>query len=283
MNFEVVGVDYDATVLEVKKSLAILLHSKAFTSYLKTFQTTVEDKDVRPGVAPNSRPHLLNFHITLSPSTKTGYNNNGTGLLTLPTPRAGDAFLSFIKKGKKFVTVRGRRLFFKPSEVPLKPDTVEVINKVSFQNPDEEAKRLELKKTLDAINIRIRKVSFGNFCLTLPRVFAQEWEYDCMAGYPVSGVLTMEWEHKLFRIFLTVEDENKAIIDQSIVVRFANINEIFVGSDMFTPCKNVIFLCSTACLLMSSRCIIQSVFCSFTGGRIRASRSKQEAQISATH
>ncbi|KIJ28879.1 hypothetical protein M422DRAFT_269758, partial [Sphaerobolus stellatus SS14] len=243
MNIDITKLNYDATLLDVKKALAKVLHSKAFSRYRE--QRELQRRSLQHGrrdidrssssqeQAAPARPYLLNFHLTLTPSTKIGYKNDGSGLLTLPTQEVGEDFLSYVTMLRNKVIIRGHRIFFSPSEQLPWNSIVEVINKVSFQDPDVEAQREELSKELNALDIRLSKVFFGAFCLTEPSVFSKEWERDCLAGYPVSGALKMEWEHKLLRVCLEALDDDGTLIRQEIIVRFQDIRDIFTGADSF--------------------------------------------------
>ena len=189
MELELKGIDFNATHYQVAKAFETVLHGRDFY-----------DPD---DPQTNGRPP--NFRVKLNPSIAGGVGNNGTGILTLPTSRLGDRFLTWLKEvprneheirvlGKKISAFRRRRGI--PKEIK------ETLEKTLYVDPELEYQREEKLRKLDH-RLRVEKVQFGTWFRTsesptASRSFSVEYKRDYTQRS--AGYLGLEYDHKLIRV-----------------------------------------------------------------------------------
>lgn len=187
MELEVTHVHFDATVWDVKRAIGNVLHGPDFYDS--------NDPKVRP----------INFKVQLNRGPG-GVRNDGTGTLTLPSPRVGDKFMKLLYRYKKLtVSVQGKKLGFRKTNKPIDHKVSQILDKTPYIQPELEEKREEKLAKLD-VALHIHKVQIGVLYLRFEdppsahRRFSTE--YELSYKHKGAGVVSFEYVQKLIRVQL---------------------------------------------------------------------------------
>lgn len=212
MEISLTNLDTRANLYDIKSALEKVLHS--------------------PGQPP------FNFLVLLNQSKTDGFENDGTGSLILPSKQTGRDFLRKIKANEKKVVLgpKRRRVHFDQKGRAPHKGTIEMLRKVPYQSPDIDKQMDRIRQELKSRRFRIDKLQVGCWKSTQSpsqsRVFAIEWEKE----YTSIGnaVLGFDYDKKVLRIQMgePLQDE----IAYSVILKFAIIRDIWVGSDIGEEC-----------------------------------------------
>ncbi|KAL6305270.1 RdRP-domain-containing protein [Sparassis latifolia] len=217
MELELADVAFDANVWDVKRAIGEVLHGEEFFN----------PSD------PKDRP--VNFKVTLNPG-RHGINNNGSGLLVLPSRKIGDKFLRWLHGQGNTVHIKDHKLrFFKSRNKPAY-GIAHVLDKTPYLPPEIEEEREDVLRKLN-VGIYVSKVQFGVFYRrkgspdNASRAFSEEFELS--HENKSAGSLSFEYDHKLIRITLgnTMTEE----IAHNIAINFSNIRRMAIGFDFGHP------------------------------------------------
>lgn len=176
----------------------------------------------------------FNFHVSLNESDTMGFANDGTGSLILPTKAHGKNFLKKIENGELQVKINRRRISFKQATTRKGPSKgiIEMLKKVPYQDPQLDKRRDTIRQQLE-VRLRIDKLQFGCWAIQNTRTkFCVEWSKEFTSiGNAVLGI---EYDHKLIRI--QIGDSLLDDIAYSVVLKFARIRKMWVGSDYGNQC-----------------------------------------------
>lgn len=210
------GIDFRSNRYEVIEQIAKVLHDPSV---------------FKPGRF--GRP--INFLVRLNPG-KSGILHDGTGTLTVPEENIGITFINLIRKKKATVETCGRKVFFERTIKLPSRFIVHQLKMVPFQDPkieqEREQKNFQLRRRL-----RVNRLQFGVW-LRRPGpecrgTFAAEWD----RSYTNKGnaLIWIEYDHKLARIQIgdCLQDE----LAYSIVIKFTNMRNVWIGHDFGNPCK----------------------------------------------
>ncbi|KAG1792180.1 RNA dependent RNA polymerase-domain-containing protein [Suillus plorans] len=231
MEFYIRNVDFQATEYEVTKKIAEVLHACP--------GPFVSDADAQ------HRP--INFRVMLEKNECGGVRNKGFGSLRLPSKDVGLKFRRLVD-GEDGVTIKvgKKRLKFAPTNNHIPSNMLVTLTKAPYVDPDIAQKRQEKIDALSS-DFRIAKVQIGIFyrpeCAGPldPRTFSVEWQSNLLRVNEL-GWLNFEYEHKLIRA--KIGDPARGQLLYSLIITFANINKMAVGSDfgnqyvcfdLFTP------------------------------------------------
>lgn len=122
---------------------------------------------------PFSEP--WNFDFRLFPNKRRGYGHSGCGALTLPSRELGLQLLRDYGSGaRKFVSVAQRVLQFTTSKKSARPDIVDTIQRLPYEDPEVLRERERRAEELRAHSVSVRTIQFGWECRD--SVFSVEWE-----------------------------------------------------------------------------------------------------------
>jgi RNA-dependent RNA polymerase len=205
MNIDITHLDFSLSRLQVVEALAEILHHDPFR--------------------PSPEHPRGNFHVHLYKATKNPvHNNNGRGLLTLPSVGMGEAFLHLYGSSNPSVPLRiGSRVTkFLVSNKRLERDIMDKISLRPFSdNPLEEEKRDHWHKEHDSPALEVKAVQFGWICRD--HTFSIECEESCSDRCHI----TFNPERRQIRIHLRFMADLHLI-----VISFASINNISTSTNL---------------------------------------------------
>ncbi|KAL0581139.1 hypothetical protein V5O48_000928 [Marasmius crinis-equi] len=190
--------------------------------------------DFHPRSHPDER--RINFQVKLNPSKAGGVRNDGTGILTLPTPKIGFNFLDWVKE--KPVKIQGKRIKFYFRDNGKKSrewhSTVMTLQRTPYIDPDVEEAHEKKVYNLQG-SLRVDRVQFGIFFRPISiiggkpksREFSIEWEKEYINES--TAWLRFEYDHKLIRIMLG--NSMTEPTGYSIAITFGSILKIGLGND----------------------------------------------------
>ncbi|KDQ63790.1 hypothetical protein JAAARDRAFT_120957 [Jaapia argillacea MUCL 33604] len=170
------SISWSATVAQVEREIALVLHAPDFTP-------------------SSSIP--LNFKVVLFPGQRgSGRLHSGRGKLTLPMESVGTRFLSDYGGAEphRTIVVLNRRIQFEKSRKEPRAGEVEEIRRMPYRDlraREEQARRTD---ELQSNSVSVRSLQFGWECRD--GVFSPEWERVC--SYPCH--LTFSEEGRELRI-----------------------------------------------------------------------------------
>ncbi|THG97697.1 hypothetical protein EW026_g4356 [Hermanssonia centrifuga] len=205
-----------ATNWDVKRSIGAILHSDEF------FDTS----------EPKAR--LINFKVTLNRSQ--GVQNDGSGLLILPSRTVAQKLLKYVYGQGKAILVKDRKIHFQKSGRKPDPRTTETLEKTPYLDPEIEEEREAKLEKLD-VGLHVDKLQIGVF-YRMPedppnasRLFSNEFEFS--HRHKGAGLLHIEYDHKLIR--LQLGDPVTEELAYNVVITFANIRKLAIGYDFGNP------------------------------------------------
>lgn len=225
------SIDFIATRYEVTSKLAQILHDPE----LFCFRHANADTPFLNLGPAERRP--MNFQVVLNEGN-SGVRNNGTGYLTVPDVKIGQRFLNLIRQKKIAVKINGRKIFFKNSHRRPSFGLLQTLKKVPYQDPSIDRERDDKAMMLDC-DFRVDKLKFGVWSRrpapNIFGIFCSEWERE----YTSIGnaLMRIEYEHKLIRIQLG--DPAMDEIAYRVVLKFSNLQKVWVGYDFGNPCESV--------------------------------------------
>ncbi|TFK34873.1 RNA dependent RNA polymerase-domain-containing protein [Crucibulum laeve] len=197
----------EATKWDVTRAIAEVLHS--------------------PDFMPTSDGRLINFDVLLNMWEGGGIRNNGTGRLTLPTPKIGGRFLTWVED-RPIRIMKKKVKFFKYHNTPPE-NVVSRLVKTIYVSPDVEEEHEKILWGLQE-RLRVNVTQIGVFYRDYngsgpqtTRAFSVEWETQKV------GWLTFHYVPKLMRI--TLGEPLKEEIGSIISIPFSNIQRIAAGYD----------------------------------------------------
>ncbi|KAA1469188.1 RdRP-domain-containing protein [Dentipellis sp. KUC8613] len=222
MELELENVDRNASIYDVQRAIAAVLHGPDF---------------YRPdATGPPSRQRVTNFKVELEPRPAGGVGNAGRGRLILPSRTIGKRLLNWIfqfdhmnEKNTIRVLRRNLKIYYSDKRVP--PFLKQELEKAMFVPPEKAEEVDEIMHILDQ-PLQVGKVQFGAWYKPdlLPktsRIFSIEYERDYITGS--AAYLSVEYITRAIRIQLgerMTEEQS-----YSIVVRFSSINKMGIGFD----------------------------------------------------
>ncbi|KAI0033371.1 RNA-directed RNA polymerase 2 [Vararia minispora EC-137] len=126
-------------------------------------------------------PGPANFHLWLFKNRRTGHGHSGSGALTLPSVPLGQAFMREYGEApgnvpSRVLTITRRRVRFLPSKNVAKPDVVEQVSRLPYQDPQAIEDKEHKARELSTSAVPISTIQFGWECRD--GVFSIEWEHD---------------------------------------------------------------------------------------------------------
>ncbi|KAF5373803.1 hypothetical protein D9758_000837 [Tetrapyrgos nigripes] len=204
---------------DLTRALALVLHSEPF------LQRTEDE-----------RFQKINFAVKVNPNKAGGLRNDGTGVLTLPTPSIGYRFLDYVKDTP--FKMDTRKIKFFPSREKPGSSFALSLQKSAYIDPDIEEQRQEKIANLqDAIRVDI--IQFGIYFRRpsrpgeplKSREYSTEWQRDY--AKESTAWLRFEYDHKLMRIELGNPMTEQ--IGSTIAITFGSIQRIAIGYDGGCP------------------------------------------------
>lgn len=144
----------------------------------------------------------------------TNTRNDGTGTLTLPTPKVGEKFMKLVYGKRKDVTVNGRKIGFRKTG-NVNRRLAKELDITPYLPPELEEEREEILAQLN-ISFHADKLQFGIFYRdptdkpTASRRFSSE--YQLSHRDKGVGRVWIEYAHKLIRV--QVNDDFKTAYSQ---------------------------------------------------------------------
>jgi len=188
MEFDITRIDYGASKFQVKKAIEAVLHGPEL----------YDPNDPRwKGRVPNFLVHL---------HKNDSGEHDGSGILTLPSRRLGDAFVRWLRDPahKKGIRVMGRRLFFTPTKRHVPEEKRKTAENAPYISPEQE---YEVFKRVNELQTRLRvaKVQLGVWYRppqtgsTPPdRSFSIEYQRDYSSES--AAYIQAVYEHKLLSV-----------------------------------------------------------------------------------
>ncbi|KAI0703549.1 RdRP-domain-containing protein [Cytidiella melzeri] len=216
MELELKHVPFDASNWDVKRAFGEALHGEEFYN----------------ASDPKARP--INFDVQLNKSH--GVQNNGTGILILPSRSVGQKLVKLCKTKSLSVSVKGKKVYFTISSKKPYRKKAQTLEKTPYLPPEIEEEREEKLQKLD-VGLHVDKLQFGIFYRKphdppdASRRFSNEYELSYKNRS--AGYLEIEYDHKLIRIKLgnaMTED-----LAHNVVIKFDIIRRLAVGLDFGNP------------------------------------------------
>ncbi|KAH9944464.1 RNA dependent RNA polymerase-domain-containing protein [Epithele typhae] len=133
----------------------------------------------------------FNFEIRFIQPRKKGPCRIGT--LTLPSLEVGHRFLEvYGQLPRRQLVVNNNRILFSLSNKPARPEVVDRIRRIPYEDPRAAYDREQRNTELQALEVHIDVIQFGWFCVD--HVYSVEWERPCRAS------LEFDADRREFRI-----------------------------------------------------------------------------------
>jgi RNA-dependent RNA polymerase len=187
MEFDLYGVHTEASVWDVKKAVAQVLHENPGPDFFGY------------GGLPE-QPRKLNFKVELGKGPG-GVRNNGRGVLTVPSKKVGKLLSDWTRSPGNAIVVLGRRMRLAHTSRVPRPDHKMMLEQGPYVDPDTEEYQ---QQKFDALHrsLLVDEIQFGILRPPRgpkrgPRTFAIEFseKYEQRRAQ-----LTIEWKYKQIRL-----------------------------------------------------------------------------------
>ena len=222
-------ISFSANKFQVAKEIARVLHG--------------------PDYAPHS-PLPLNFDIKLFFNRRSRLHT-GKGALTLPTVELGEQFLREYGQstGRKLLPVCGRNIKFTKSRNDAKPDIVENIRRLPYQDAQAVEERDKRTQQLQSESISVTTLQFGWECRD--QVFSSELEYHFSGDALRTPIRAPRLQDRFFTCHVSFDAERREIRLslrgdaelKIIAIRFAQIQ--WCSADVSSRTHSIFFCLHT--------------------------------------
>ncbi|CCM04578.1 uncharacterized protein FIBRA_06759 [Fibroporia radiculosa] len=219
MDIHLSRIPYTATVYDVRRAIANVLHSDEFQQ-------------------PDPHARAINFKVVLDMDESRGVQNKGTGTLTLPKLKTYDLhsrLFQWLSAHKYSIPIEKGAIYLRRSERVASRKIVSYLSKARYIDPAlEELRDSKVDALREHIRVDITQLGmlFYPFAPGPPRPsFSAEWTY------PIRGV-SESWvaiDYKKKNVRIELEDPSSRQLDAYIVIDFADVDHVWIEYDVGHP------------------------------------------------
>lgn len=205
MNIQLRDLPFSATVCDVKRAFAAILHNPPFHDPENHRARRMYAADIRSICRLIDTHCCSNFEVILG-KTHNGLPNDGTATLTIPDVQLGRRLASAaVRFGGERIQILGRPIYVSwAQDRPPPRGLIERLNKTAFVDPEEDTQRIRKLDVIKGLRILVDAVQFGVFfrhpndSYKDNRTFSIEYQIRQEDTYV--GEVTYDYNHKLLRV-----------------------------------------------------------------------------------